>query len=431
MTTITNQHPSNRSLFIQGNYVLGIGDVTIRESLGGWNKFTDWICCNTRVWQAFNTNLGLRHIDVQDDDLRNRLSLAYNPPPIPLQRRPISSYTYVNFSLNGYDDTRLHQVCRKYKESIAKGDHEAATDSLNAIRKVIAYGGDPFLQTVDGISSFDIADNDLDLIKVLTRTEHLAFKDIHDFWDAIYPPCIDKLPVGHEEWIRLLPESFLHQRLEKLLSKEERESFPSIQELSKELKDEQERKGKTLTAQEIVDYLRSRYSAFETICKEFGSDFPKILEGLPSVIINYKVFESGDGGTYLFESHTIHVERTDNLGGKFTILFFEMMHALQRERFVKLDQLMRSVDTRLPREVLTFFMEYIEFDSIKAYEILVPNIFRSGELRDKWIAVNKPTSEGLISHASVFRRLWDKHHAWKYVARHREDFEARLKAITT
>ncbi|HSW72355.1 MAG TPA: hypothetical protein VLG44_02970 [Chlamydiales bacterium] len=435
MTTISLQHPLNRSLLIDGNYVVGIGDVTIRESLGCFTKFTDWICCSTRVWQAYRTNLGIRHIDVQDDDLRKRLDAVYNPLPIAIQHRPITPARTVNLSLNAYHDTRLLQCCRLYIRSKARENQVEIDDSLNAIRNIMEHGGDPFLATVEGETSFRITRDDLALIKVLTRTENVrAFdhcKDIHDFWDVIYPPSTHELPEGHEEWIRLMPQNSLAERLQKVLPREEIEAFPSFEAIIEDLRKEEQKKDKSLTAQDIFDHLRSRYPAFETICREFGSNLPKIIDLPSSFFSSERVHVDGFAAHYHAESHTIRLEETHDLSVKFVKLFFEMMNALQRGRFEKLGILMITEDTRLPREGYVFLMEYIEHDSARAFEILVPRILDTGDIRAQWILQNRPTREGLVPHAFHFRRLWDKYCAWPYVCTHRAEFQDRLKKLST
>lgn len=435
MTTISTQRPSTRSLFIEGNYVVGIGNVTIRESLSGWTKFTDWICCSTRVWRPFNTNLGVRHIDVQDEVLRKQLEAIFNPPPIVLRQRPMTPARTVNLPLNAYHDTRLHQCCRIYMTAKAKGDHIAGNDTLNAIRKIIAYGGDPFLATVDGVTSFHIAKDDLALIKVLTRTENVrAFeqcKDIHDFWDVIYPPSIRELPEGHEQWIQLLSQNSLAERLQEVLTREEIEAFPPLEAIIEELKKEEQKKLRPLTAGEIVDYLRVNYPAFETVCKQFGSNFPKIIEVPSSYFGVHRVHSDGDAALYKAETHTIHIEETRDLHLKFLKLFFEMMNALQKESFEKLGKLMISEDTSLSREGYSFLMEYLEYGSARAFEILVPKALPTRELRENWIAVNLPLKDGLVPHAFHFRRLWDNYCAWPYIYTHRDEFQDRLKKLST
>jgi len=430
MTTVA----MNRTLLIEGNNVVGIGEVTFRESLGCWTKFTDLICCSTRNWRMFHTNLGIRHIDVQDDDLRKRLEAIYNPPTIALQHRPVSPAKTVNLSLDIYDETRLHRCSKFYMSAKAKGDPVAIEDALNAVRKIVAYGGDPFLATNDGVTSFAIANNDLALIKVLTRTEHIkAFdhcKDIHDFWDVVYPPSTKELPKGHEQWIQLLSQSSLAERLQKILPREEIEAFPPLEAIIEELRKEEQKKLRSLTAVEIVDHLRVNYPAFETVCKQFGSNFPKIIEVPSSYFGIHRVHLDGNSALYQAETHTIHIEETRDLRLKFEKLFYEMMNALQKEGFEKLSQLMMSEDTRFSREGYSFLMEYLEYGSARAFDILVPKVLPTEELLDSWIAVNLPFHDGLVPRAFHFRRLWDIYCAWPYISDHRAEFQARLKELS-
>jgi len=412
-------------LQITGNSVAGVGNVTIRETLGCFAKFSDWICCNTRIWQAFNTNLGVRHIDVQDDNLRNRLQAVYNPP--------LRVSAPATLSLDVYRDTRLNQACSHYILVKNKGDQEEIRDALNAIRNLIEFNADPFLKNEEGICAFNIANNDLELIKALTRTENVrAFehcKTIHDFWEVVYPSSIIELPEGHEEWTRLLPESFLPERLQKVLSKDQIEIFSSLETIIEKLEIEEKKKGKRLTSQEIVDCLRSLYPTFDTICNEFGSNFPKIIEVPSTYFGKNRVHSDGDAALYQSISHIICIEETGNLRQKFINIFYEMMNALQKDRFVKFDRLLRS-PLNPPREVYAFLMGYLEYDSARGFEIFFPKILHVGELRDFWIRFNN-TSAGLVSLAYHFRKVWDKEFAFSYVLSQRQAFENRLKELST
>lgn len=410
-------------LQITGNSVAGIGNVTIRETLGCWDKFSHWICCNTRNWQAFQTNLGIRHIDVQDDNLRTRLQAVY---------RPILPSSPAVLSLDGHRDTPLHHACNNYISVKENGDQEAIRDALDAVRNLIDHDSDPFLKNEEGVCPFDIADNDLALIKILTRTENVrAFDhcmDMHDFWDVVYPPCKDKLPDQWQEWIKILKGESLASKL-KEISSELR--APSFLEIIQELERAEKEKGKPLTAKEIKNYLIQRNPIFQKAWQLFGDKPPKIRDVPSSYFAKRRIHEEGEAASYAFKSHKIFIENTGSIRQKIISLSFETMNALLRHHFSDVSHSMDSAETTLPREAYALLDEYLEWDATEAFHRLYDfedDVEKNSSWEEQWIGQNRPEAN-LISHTQAYRMTWDNLFAIKYVARHRAEFQDKVRGL--
>jgi len=409
-------------LQITGNSVAGVGNVTIRETLGCWAKFSHWICCNTRNWQAFHTNLGIRHIDVQDDNLRARIQAVY----MPVIQAPAA------LSLGLSRDTPLHHACNHYISVKESGDQEAIRDALDAVSNLIEHNADPFLENAEGMNAFDIADNDLALIKVLTRTDKKkAFdhcKDMHDFWDVIYPPCKDKLPEGWQEWIKILKGESLSSKISEISSEVR---APSFLEILQELEGAEKEQGKPLTAKEIKKYLINLNPIFQKAWQLFVDKPPKIRDVPPSYFAKKRIQEEGGEASYSFKSHKIFIESTGSIRQKLITLSFETMNALLRPHYLEISKIMESSETTMPREAYALLVEYIEWDGVQAFYLLFDYKDELDELlewKEQWIDQNQPNAN-LTSHTQAYRMTWDNLFAWKYTSRHRAEFQARLKEL--
>lgn len=409
-------------LQITGNNVTGVGNVTIRESLGCFAKFSHWICRNTRNWQAFHTNLGIRHIDVQDDNLRARLQAVYTPHP----------GAPATLSLDISRDTPLHHACSNYVSIKESGDQEAISDALNAVRNLINSNADPFLRNAEGFCPIDLAENDLELIKVLTRTDKKkAFdhcKNMHDFWDVVYPPCTGELPRGWQEWVKLLKGESPAAKLKEISSELRAPSFLKILE---ELEEAEKEKGKPLTAKEIKNFLINRNPFFQKTWQLFGDNPPKIRDVPSSYFAKRRVHEEGGAASYLFKSHKILIENSGNLRQKIISLSFETMNALLRPHFLEISQTMKSSEATLSREAYALLDEYIEWEAAQAFYLLFDfedDIEKNSGWEEQWIDQNRP-HENLTSHTQAYRMTWDNLFAWKYVSRHRDEFQAIVREL--
>lgn len=404
--------------------------LTIKESLGLWTRFIDWLCGRQRKWIEFDTNLGKLNIDVQDDRINNlivRATVVYTAA-IGSTARPAAP---VLPSISIHDE--LHNACQAYRA--AKSNQAIAKDLLNKIRNLMAQGADPFRLSCVKQNAFHVAGKDLDLVKVLTRTENVkAFdhcKNIHDFWDVIYEPSKEDLPKSWQEWIKLLPQSSLTERLQQTIKPEEIAAMPSLDKIIPELEKVEESLGRKLTAGEILDHLM-RYPSIEITWKQFGSTPPKIVDAPSTLFADSRVHRKGLGACYNSHTHTIFIEETGTLAQKIYGLGFEVMNALQQKGFTQLTSLMNSRETRLPRECFAFLTEYTEFDSDQGLRLLAPKgALANRDIREYWIVQNMVLGEGLVSHTTHYRMRWDEYYAWDYVCNHRADFDARLKEIST
>lgn len=396
-------------------------ELAIKESLGWFTRLIDWLCGRHREWVAFDTNLGKLHIDVQDDHINNLIvrATAVYTAAVSSTARPASP---VLPSLSIHD--QLHNACRAYMA--AYSNQAIAKDLLNKIRTLIAGGADPF--------RFHIAGQDLALMKVLTRTENVkAFahcKNINDFWDVIYKPSIEDLPKGWEEWLKLLPQSSLTERLQQAINPEEIAAMPSLDKIISELEKVEKSLGRKLTAGEILDHLM-RYSSIEITWKQFGSNPPKIVDAPSTLFAESRVHRKGLGARYNSHTHTIFIEESGTLAQKIYGLGFEVMNALQQKGFNQLTSLMNSRERRLPRECFAFLIEYTEFDSGQGLRLLAPKgALENRAIREYWITQNKVLGDGLISHTTPYRMRWDEYYAWDYVCNHRAEFQDRLKELS-
>jgi len=414
-------------IFVDGKTTV----LTIQESLSLWARFTDWLFDRQRTWLEFNTNLGKLHIDIHDDNIYNTIVKAST-----VYTRAISSTARPEkqvgstISLN----ERLQQVCRTYASAKTQENPANAKEVLNTIRYLIAQGAEPFYGAAVGKTAFHMAGNDLDLIKVLTRTENAkAFehcKNIHDFWDVIYQPSTEELPQGWEAWTKLLPQGSLIERLQQAIKPEELAAIPSAEKIISELQSIEQDKGRKLTAQEILDHLM-RFSSIEITWKQFGSNPPKIVDAPSTFFAESRVHRKGVGARYNSHTHTIFIEETGTLAKKIYGLGFEIMNALQQKGFTQLTSLMHSRETRLPRECFAFLIEYTEFDSGQGLRLLAPQgALEKRDIREYWIIQNKVLGDGLISHTTPYRMRWDDHYAWDYVCNHRAEFQDRLKELS-
>lgn len=433
MATLTISQPisSFRLTITNGNHVDGIGPVTIQESLGYFTRFLDWLFCRKRVWEEFETNLGTLHIDTQDEQLSyllSRVSLTSGKAIRSTARPagPVLSSSTVN--------ARLQQECETYTTAKARGNQTAADNSLNTIRTLMMQSADPFRMD---LTAFHMAGNDLELIKVLTRTENVkAFencKNIHDFWAIIYPSSTKELPEGREEWIQLLLQDSLPltEQFKQMISPEAVSTLPTFKEVVLEL--EEQNKDKKLTLQGILDHLRKRCLPFDAAWKKFGFNTPNIVE-VPSTFFGgegLRVHYRGGGAVYDEVTHTISIEETGSIQQKIFGLGFEIMNALQQTRFVELTQLMKSRETRLPREGYAFLKEYIEHESRQGLEMTSPKgTIKKMDLRTNWLLQNFTSDSRLISHTDYYRRDWDERHAWSWACSHRADFQARITELS-
>ncbi|HSW72357.1 MAG TPA: hypothetical protein VLG44_02980, partial [Chlamydiales bacterium] len=400
----------------------------IKESLGWLTRFIDWFCGRQRKWVEFDTNLGKVNIDVQDDSINNlivRATVVYTAA-IGSTARPAAP---VLPSSSIHD--QLHNACQAYMA--AKSNPAIAKDLLNRIRNLMAQGADPFRLSCVKQTSFHIAGKDLDLVKVLTRTENVkAFehcKNIHDFWDVIYEPSTEELPRGWEAWIKLLPQSSLTERLQLAIKAEEIEAMPSLDKIIPELEKVEKSLGRKLSAGEILDHLM-RYSSIEITWKQFGSNPPKIVDAPSSFFADSRVHRKGLGACYNSHTHTIFIEETGTLAQKIYGLGFEVMNALQQKGFTQLISLMNSRETRLPRECFAFLIEYTEFDSGQGLRLLAPKgALENRDIRECWIVQNMVLGDGLVSHTTPYRMRWDEYYSWDYVCTHRAEFQDKLKKL--
>lgn len=277
---------------------------------------------------------------------------------------------------------------------------------LDHARALISEGVNPYQMMPNGTNAFFAARNNLPLLKVLTRTENsAAFNDcvtVHDFWEKIFPASRDKMPPLSEQFLKCLP---LFQR-----------DWLSWKEHSSAISDH---KGyihdlvipSNVTSLEMLkDYLKEHYPPFNIAWKMAGE--PKL---------EYIDHPRPSPAQYQVESHKIVLFQHSSQREMIESLFFETCNAIQRQSFMEVNRLLELGE--LAREDFTFIYEYLEGRSYEAYEQVRGAIFV--KTLDFWVRTNQ------WGHADIYRTGWDIKNAWKYIANNRRTFEDRLQALRT
>lgn len=429
ISTLPSIRPSSILTITSENHIEGIGPVIIRESLGYWTKFCDWLFNRKRSWMEFHTNLGIRHLDVQDESLNARI-IAVLRRSIPLG----SSVTVPTTQVQPID--ALHNACRVYSIAIEQGNAAIAKDMLQKARNLISQGVNPYQQTQLGYSALHFARNHLDLMKVLTGTEHLpAFRyceNIHDFWEVVFPAFTQELPKGADKLIARLTSSSICERIAQAISKEDREKIPTGVQLVAMLEKEEKIRGKPLTSQEILSLLRKEVPQIDAAWNLFKDNPPKVEEVPPSFFDRFKhrVHKPGEGAMYNNETHTIRIEETGSYAQKIYNLGFETMNALQQRSFVELDTVMKAFPIEMTRDPWAFLKEFIENDTAKALQMLAPKAqVQDEDLLEHWRRANLPFGSGLSTHADFYRKQWDDRFAVSHVCKYNQEFESRLRIL--
>lgn len=321
----------------------------------------------------------------------------------------------------------LHQAC--------------ATGNLARARELMRKGADPYQPNSNGITPLHHARNNLALLKILTKTEnHPKFRDcqtVHDFWAIVYPGSKTEIPENCKQLLLKVPM----WSIQKVLPQpKDGEILPSMADLVEGLEEEEERQytlltqigsvtipreSYTLSMEQVVAYLRKHHPLFDASLKIAGE--PSIQQ---SDFSGPRFHAEGSSACYSAKSHSIFVEGQAGYADIIYSITFEVMNALGREAFLRIEELAASGE--LSREENTFLVEGLEFKSLSALLVLFPefNIHPVNvNFGLRWQMNNISLGEGLLSHADFTRMKWDALFSIPYFLKHRASFEERLKEL--
>lgn len=281
----------------------------------------------------------------------------------------------------------------------------------------MARGSNPY-QMHEGKNAFFYAWNNLQLLKILTRTENApAFrncKTVHDFWDKVFPHLTDVRDFDHERLMKLLPsdpawEGWLKvSNGQSMLLAEKMPTIAELVEVPKRLH---------MSLDDAISFWRSKHPLFAEVFKLANEPKTHHVDQL----------KHGFEASYSLKDHRIEIAKCETYEELLERLFFESFNALQKRSFDAIVSLRDS--GQLTREEYVYLNEWIEYRGlIGRFVLLNHDMDPPPSWPVHWENLNKLHAGHIVSHANHHRKGWDCE-AWAYVAQNRRSFEARLAQL--
>jgi hypothetical protein len=305
-------------------------------------------------------------------------------------------------------------------EAVMKNNYSIA-------RKLVRYGADPYFFR-NGLSSFSYT-KDMQMVRILTGTDTIAAfnhcRDLHDFFEVLFPPFRKALPPNWQSIVDSLEResdlTLFLQEMQKMNKKgnslnkyaqDQRFKMPTIHAA---LRDLQQKSPYFAKAWEIANV--EKLVKLEEHPDEVFADGGDV------------VHERGTSADYTACDHLIRISNVANGKEKMINLVFETLNALQRKTIQKRTEWVW--EGRLCRESFALITERVELNSYQWRQKIMEGRldFESESFDSYWRGVNAPYSEGLIAHAEFYRREWDRHFGFKFLVKNRDWLRERLNEL--
>ncbi len=235
-------------------------------------------------------------------------------------------------------------------------------ENKETTRALVAAGADIHAMNLNKITTPTISDN-IEINRILFDFEsHPAFVSLttlHDYCDQIFPASRDRLPKDWETW---------QKKLNKI--KNEIDSFRELREVLakcgpisnekflKTIETLQETYGSSPNLASIVLCLLQESPLFAKAWALVNRDEKLKLIKMSKAEFN----KCNSSGFYGQNSHAIHIHKSSNIYDRTDTVIFEIINAVQRERFMRVTQLAELGE--LSREEYTLFKENLEYDTL-------------------------------------------------------------------
>jgi hypothetical protein len=288
----------------------------------------------------------------------------------------------------------------KLRDAVKEGDK-------NKARKLMDEGANPFAQVQGKIPTLYLV-RDLEMALILTRFEGAkAFakcQNIDDFWGIIFPHVQSATYNAFPKWMPKVPFfdfgvtfNLCGDRYAIADGLEERLPDPSMANILK---------------------LLNTAPFFRSLWEKAGE--PQIVEVPDDYFagVGNPDYTKGTGAAFNSSENIIRINQKASLDRKIFYLIFELLNAVQKERFAKIEQLAMAGD--LSREDYVLLVERIEFETQiwqqKILQLFGYNFFKiEANFSDFWKAVNTPFVVGGVCHAAAYREHWELNYMTAYL----------------